>query len=207
MLRRFGGYDPVANQRAADPVRGHPLFWVVVGQRLYLFYSEKTRAAFLADPGRIIDSAERKWPGVARAHRALMHRVRCQAVIAATFAGSPHAMNAGTRKFSSDAAIGQRRPLRARDFATGRGDQRMPCRDVPFAGGGEPRIYIRGALRDLAKFYDGAARRDARPCPKRGKQRVGGTDRRCERLTKATAPCVGQRRVWIARASSAPVGQ
>jgi hypothetical protein len=39
----------------------------VVGQRLYLFYSEKARAAFLADPGRIIDTAERKWPGVARA--------------------------------------------------------------------------------------------------------------------------------------------
>jgi hypothetical protein len=62
---RFGGYDPVAigNDRS---VPGHPLFWVVVGQRLYLFYSEKTRAAFLADPGRIIDTAERKWPEVVR---------------------------------------------------------------------------------------------------------------------------------------------
>src|SRR5690242_6022082 len=61
---RFGGYDPVAIGRDRS-VPGHPLFWSVVGQRLYLFYSEKSRAAFLADPGRIIDTAERKWPDVA----------------------------------------------------------------------------------------------------------------------------------------------
>ena len=61
---RFGGYDPVAIGRDRS-VPGHPLFWLVVGQRLYLFYSEKTRATFLADPGRIIDTAERKWPDVA----------------------------------------------------------------------------------------------------------------------------------------------
>jgi hypothetical protein len=61
---RFGGYDPVAIGRDRS-VPGHPLFWAVVGQRLYLFYSEKSRAAFLADPGRIIDTAERKWPDVA----------------------------------------------------------------------------------------------------------------------------------------------
>jgi hypothetical protein len=62
---RFGGYDPVGISGDRS-VQGHPLFWVVVGQRLYLFYSEKTRAAFLAEPGRIIDAAERKWPDVAR---------------------------------------------------------------------------------------------------------------------------------------------
>jgi hypothetical protein len=61
---RFGGYDPVAIERGRS-VPGHPLFWVVVGQRLYLFYSEETRATFRADPGRFIDSAERKWPGLA----------------------------------------------------------------------------------------------------------------------------------------------
>ncbi|HEX9073041.1 MAG TPA: hypothetical protein VF852_13940 [Pseudolabrys sp.] len=44
---------------------GHPLFWVVAGQGLYLFYSEQTRAA-LANPGRIIDAAERKWPEIVR---------------------------------------------------------------------------------------------------------------------------------------------
>jgi YHS domain-containing protein len=62
---RFGGYDPVAIGRDRS-VRGHPLFWTVVGQRLYFFYSEKTRQAFLADPGRIIATAERKWPDVVR---------------------------------------------------------------------------------------------------------------------------------------------
>jgi len=61
---RFAGYDPVAIGRGRS-VPGHPLFWVVVGQRLYFFYSEQTRGAFLRDPGRIIDTAERKWPNVA----------------------------------------------------------------------------------------------------------------------------------------------
>jgi hypothetical protein len=62
---RFGGYDPVAVARGAS-VPGHPLFWVVVGGRLYLFYDAQARAAFVAEPGRIIESAERKWPTVAR---------------------------------------------------------------------------------------------------------------------------------------------
>jgi YHS domain-containing protein len=62
---RFGGYDPVAIGRDRS-VPGHPLFWVVLGQRLYFFYSEKTRLDFLADPGRIVATAERKWPDVAR---------------------------------------------------------------------------------------------------------------------------------------------
>jgi hypothetical protein len=61
---RFGGYDPVSIGRGRS-VAGHPLIWVVVGQRLYLFYSEKNRADFLADAGRIIDTAERKWPALA----------------------------------------------------------------------------------------------------------------------------------------------
>jgi hypothetical protein len=60
---QFGGYDPVAIGRGRG-VQGHPLIWAVAGQRLYLFYSEQTRASFLADPGRIIDTAERKWPDV-----------------------------------------------------------------------------------------------------------------------------------------------
>jgi hypothetical protein len=64
-MPRFGGYDPVAIARGAS-VPGHPMFWTVTGERLYLFYSEDARAAFLADPGRIIDRATRKWPDVAR---------------------------------------------------------------------------------------------------------------------------------------------
>jgi hypothetical protein len=47
-------------------VPGHPLFWVVVGQGLYLFYSEQTQAALLANPGCIVDAAERKWPDIVR---------------------------------------------------------------------------------------------------------------------------------------------
>jgi hypothetical protein len=61
---RFGGYDPVAIARGAS-VPGHPLFWSVTGERLYLFYSAEARAAFLADPGGIIERATRKWPEVA----------------------------------------------------------------------------------------------------------------------------------------------
>lgn len=62
---RFGGYDPVAIDRGAS-VPGHPLIWAVVGERLYLFYDDKARAEFLANPGRVIESATRKWPEVAR---------------------------------------------------------------------------------------------------------------------------------------------
>jgi hypothetical protein len=62
---RFGGYDAVAIARGTS-VPGHPLFWAVVGERLYLFYSEQARAAFVADSGRLIEAAERKWPDVAR---------------------------------------------------------------------------------------------------------------------------------------------
>ncbi len=64
-MPRFGGYDPVAISRGTS-VPGHPLFWAVTGERLYLFYSNEARAGFLADPGRIIAVAERKWPEVAR---------------------------------------------------------------------------------------------------------------------------------------------
>ena len=64
-MPHFGGYDPVAVARGVS-VPGHPLFWPVTGERLYLFYSAEARAAFLADPGRIIAARERKWPEVAR---------------------------------------------------------------------------------------------------------------------------------------------
>jgi hypothetical protein len=64
-MPRFGGYDPVAIARDAS-VPGHSLFWAVTGERLYLFFSAEARTAFLADPGRIIERATRKWPDVAR---------------------------------------------------------------------------------------------------------------------------------------------
>jgi hypothetical protein len=62
---RYGGYDPVAIARGVS-VPGHPLFWEVAGGRLYLFYNDAARLAFVADPGRYIETAERKWPEVAR---------------------------------------------------------------------------------------------------------------------------------------------
>ena len=62
---RFGGYDPVAIARGTS-VPGHPLIWAVAGERLYFFYNDAARAAFIADPGRIIEAATRKWPEVER---------------------------------------------------------------------------------------------------------------------------------------------
>jgi hypothetical protein len=62
---RFGGYDPVAIDRGVS-VAGHPEIWAVVGERLYLFYDRGSRSEFLANPGRIIQTAVRKWPEVAR---------------------------------------------------------------------------------------------------------------------------------------------
>lgn len=64
-MPRFGGYDPVAIARG-NSVPGHPLFWAVTGERLYLFYSATARDDFLTSPGRVIDAATRKWPEVAR---------------------------------------------------------------------------------------------------------------------------------------------
>jgi hypothetical protein len=38
----------------------------VAAERLYFFYNAEARAAFLADPGTVIERATRKWPEVAR---------------------------------------------------------------------------------------------------------------------------------------------
>jgi len=64
-MPRFGGYDPVALARGTA-VPGHPLIWTLVRERLYLFYDDKARDTFLADPGRILVAAERKWPSIAK---------------------------------------------------------------------------------------------------------------------------------------------
>ncbi len=61
----FGGYDPVAVARG-NSVPGHPLFWAVAGERLYLFYNDAARTEFLADPGGVVARATRKWPEVSR---------------------------------------------------------------------------------------------------------------------------------------------
>jgi hypothetical protein len=62
---RYGGYDPLAVAHGIW-VPGHPYFWAIVGERLYLFFSAQARVAFLAAPGRFIATADRKWPAVAQ---------------------------------------------------------------------------------------------------------------------------------------------
>jgi hypothetical protein len=62
---QFGGYDPVAIARGIS-VAGHPMTWLVAGERLYLFYDAKARAEFIVAPQRAIESARRRWPDVRR---------------------------------------------------------------------------------------------------------------------------------------------
>ena len=52
-MPRFGGYDAVAIGRALA-LPGNPLLWAIVGERLYLFYSEDARARFMANPDEAI---------------------------------------------------------------------------------------------------------------------------------------------------------
>ena len=60
---RFGGYDPIDVARGVT-AGGNPRFWVVTGQRLYLFGLEEHRAAFAADPQRFLAQAEARWPAL-----------------------------------------------------------------------------------------------------------------------------------------------
>lgn len=61
----FGGYDPMTVARGAS-APGHAELWVIVEERLYLFFTETARAAFAGDPGPAIEAAERAWPAVLR---------------------------------------------------------------------------------------------------------------------------------------------
>lgn len=56
----FGGYDPVGVARGVARA-GTARLWLVVGERLYLFGHEDTRAAFAADPARYLREATRRW--------------------------------------------------------------------------------------------------------------------------------------------------
>ena len=58
---QFGGYDPVDVARGvAYP--GNPQFWLIAGQRLYLFGRQESRDAFAADPAVVLREANRRWP-------------------------------------------------------------------------------------------------------------------------------------------------
>jgi len=60
---RFGGYDPVALAREVG-VEGNPRVWLIVENRLYLFYSLEARAAFADNFRTIVEAAARNWPAV-----------------------------------------------------------------------------------------------------------------------------------------------
>lgn len=60
---QFGGHDPIAIARgSATP--GHPESWVIVANRLYLFYDDVSLTAFLENPETAITAAVRRWPDV-----------------------------------------------------------------------------------------------------------------------------------------------
>jgi hypothetical protein len=60
---QFGGYDPVDLARGVT-VAGNPRFWLISGQRLYLFSREDNRDAFAADAARSLREANSRWPGL-----------------------------------------------------------------------------------------------------------------------------------------------
>lgn len=58
---QFGGYDPVDVARGVA-YAGNPQFWLIAGQRLYLFGRQESRDAFAADPAAVLSEANRRWP-------------------------------------------------------------------------------------------------------------------------------------------------
>jgi hypothetical protein len=62
---QFGGYDPVDLGRGVT-YAGNPRFWVVVGERLYLFGREDSRDAFAAEPAHFLKEATERWPALER---------------------------------------------------------------------------------------------------------------------------------------------
>jgi YHS domain-containing protein len=60
---QFGGYDPVDLARGVT-VAGNPLFWLIAGNRLYLFGREETRDVFAANPAPYVKEANLRWPAL-----------------------------------------------------------------------------------------------------------------------------------------------
>jgi hypothetical protein len=58
---RFGGYDPIDVARGVT-FAGNPRFWLISGERLYLFGLEANRDAFAAEPERFLQEANGRWP-------------------------------------------------------------------------------------------------------------------------------------------------
>jgi hypothetical protein len=62
-MPQFGGYDPVGVAHGVA-VAGRPDIWLISGGRLFLFYDGHRLEIFTADPERITNAAERKWPAL-----------------------------------------------------------------------------------------------------------------------------------------------
>jgi hypothetical protein len=60
---QFGGYDPLDLARGVT-FAGNPRFWLISGQRLYLFGREDNRDAFAAAPERFLRQAKLRWPAL-----------------------------------------------------------------------------------------------------------------------------------------------
>jgi hypothetical protein len=60
---RFGGYDPFDLARGVT-YAGNPRFWLISGERLYLFGREENRDAFAANPARFLGAAATLWPAL-----------------------------------------------------------------------------------------------------------------------------------------------
>jgi hypothetical protein len=58
---QFGGYDPTDLARGVT-FAGNPRFWLIFGQRLFLFGAAESRDAFAADPSRVMREARQRWP-------------------------------------------------------------------------------------------------------------------------------------------------
>jgi YHS domain-containing protein len=63
---QFGGYDPVDVARGVA-FAGNPRFWLIAGQRLYLFGREESRDEFAKAPDKFVTEARKRWPGVQQA--------------------------------------------------------------------------------------------------------------------------------------------
>jgi hypothetical protein len=64
-MPQYGGHDPVAITGNVARA-GHPDFWVIHNDRLFLFYSEAARAQFNRDPEHMALQAEVNWPHVSQ---------------------------------------------------------------------------------------------------------------------------------------------
>ena len=165
------------------------MFWAVAGQRLYLFYSEQTRASFLADPGRIFDTAERKWPE-SGTWGSNFGQKPVQRLVAAACRISPGDKGRHAKILGGAAKV-QGQALRGRYAAARGNDERLTGGHIPFAGGRQARVHIDAAFRDLANLSaEPLAERVTGPSFAR-KASVAGS--KCERLTAATGafawPC------------------